>query len=168
MKRWLLAVSVVLMLSGCALNPHTIDGGISLPEHSHTAPTGENVLAHDPVGYCGNTVTTVRCEGLGKREEAWERSFWGGTSVGLSDFLRWLDYGEEICRCLPEYYVKTEFSKSEYGINLSDGYVRYDGGQCQLTREQVTWLTEILEEIKARTGNDLCALPPAERPVFGE
>ena len=159
--------ALATMLVGCG-DPFAIDGGVSLPEHSHAAPVGDNVVGHDPEGYCGNTVTTVRCEKLGKQEENWERSFWGGSSVGLSDFLRWLDYSEDTCRCLPEYYVKTEFSASEYGVSLTGGYVRHDGKQCQLTEEQVNWLAETLDEIKAGAGKDLCALPPAEQPVFGE
>ncbi|MBQ3134408.1 MAG: hypothetical protein IJB75_01170 [Oscillospiraceae bacterium] len=150
------------------MDPFAVEAGVSLPEHGHTAPQSNNVVAHDPVGYCGNTVTTVRCEKLGKQEERWERSFWGGSSVGLTDFLRWLDFSEDICRCLPEYYVKTELEQMEYGINLTGGYVRLGDKQCQLTEDQVSWLAETLEAVKAGTGKELCALPPAERPVFGE
>lgn len=162
-----LAVLGAALLTGCNQNQR-IDGGVSLPPHSHVAPQSDNVVAHDPAGYCGNTVTTVRCEQPGKQEESWERSFWGGASVGLTDFLRWLDYRGELCRCLPEYRVKTEFSESEYGISLTGGYVRYGDKQCQLTEEQIVWLTEMLEEIKAGAGKDLCALPPAEKPVYAE
>lgn len=158
----------VLLLTGCSVDPFAVEAGVSLPEHSHVAAQSDNVVGHDPVGYCGNTVTTVRCERLGKQEERWERSFWGGASVGVTDFLRWLDFSEEICRCLPEYYVKTELSASEYGISLTGGYVRYEGKQCQLTEDQLAWLAETLDGIKAGTGKDLCALPPAEQPVFGE
>ena len=99
---------------------------------------------------------------MGKQEENWERSFWGGTSVGLTDFLRWLDYDDGICRCLPEYYVKTEFSASEYGINLSEGYVRYQGGQTQLTEEQLTFLTQTRDEIASGRVEGLCSVPLAE------
>ena len=160
------SVAVAMLLAGCRANPFVMDGGVSLPEHSHVAAVGDNVVEHDPEGYCGNTITTVRCEKIGKQDESWERSVWGGNSVGLTDFLRWLDFSEELCRCLPEYYVETELSASEYGISLTGGYVRHEGKQCQLTEEQVRWLTETLAEIKAEEG--LCALPPAERPVFGE
>ena len=152
--------ALALLLVGCG----TIDGGISLPVHSHVAPQSDNVVGHDPVGYCGNTITQVRCEKPGN----WEHSFWGGNSVRLTDFLRWLDYKDEICRCLPEYYVQTELSEAEYGISLTEGYVRHEGKQCQLTEDQLIWLTETLAEIKAGAGEDVCALPPAEQPVFGE
>ncbi len=162
-KRCLLLGSVLLVvLSGCDFDPYAINAGVSLPDHSHVAPKSDDVVGHDPVGYCGNTVTTVRCERLGKQEERWERSFWGGTSVALTDFLRWLDYSGDICRCLPEYYVETEFEQMEYGINLTAGYVRLGDRQCQMTEDQVAWLTETLIEIKAGSGKDLCALPPVE------
>ena len=120
------------------------------------------MVEHDPVGYCGNTVTTVRCEKLGKQEERWEKSFWGGTSVGLTDFLKWLNYDDGICRCLPEYYVKTELSASEYGINLSEGYVRFEGKQIQLTDEQLKYLQETIHEIAADQVDGICSLPLAE------
>lgn len=157
-----------LMLTGCSIDPFAVDAGVSLPEHDHVTPTGDNVVHHDPVGYCGNTVTTVRCDKPGKQTERWERSFWGGSSVGLSDFLRWLDYSDNICRCLPEYYVETEFEQTEYGINLTAGYVRLGEKQCQLTEDQVNWLAETLDEIREGAGEDLCGLPPAEQPVFRE
>ncbi len=166
LKRFLVSAIVVLMLSGCSMNPYVVDGGVSLPDHSHAAPQSDNVVVHDPVGYCGNTVTTVRCQRVGKQEENWERSFWGGNSVELTDFLRWLHYSGDICRCLPEYYVETEFSESEYGISLTGGYVRYEGKQCQLNGDQLAWLTETLAKIEDGTGKDLCALPPAEKPVY--
>ena len=117
MKKLLPLILLFLTLTACSTSPYDSDGAGSGPvpesDHSHAAASGENVVAHEPEGYCGNTVTTVRCERVGKQEENWERSFWGGTSVGLTDFLRWLDYEEGTCRCLPEYYVKTEFSDSE-------------------------------------------------------
>ncbi len=168
MKKISLLLCLLFVLSACA-SPYDSDGAVSVsePDHSHPAPESGNVVAHEPEGYCGNTVTTVRCIPMGKAGNGWERSFWGGSSVGLSDFLRWLDYSGEVCRCLPEYYVKTEFAASEYGINLSDGYVRFEGGQCQLTQEQTEWLKSAIDEIEKGGGKDLCALPPAEkRPVY--
>ncbi len=163
MKKISLLLCLLLVLSACA-SPYDSDGSVSVskPDHSHTTPEGGNVVAHEPEGYCGNTVTSVRYVPVGKAEKEWECSFWGGASVGLTDFLRWLDYSGEICRCLPEYYVKTEFAASEYGINLSDGYVRFEGKQSQLTQEQLEWLKTTIEDIAEGKGKDLCALPPAE------
>jgi len=167
MKKLFPLLALLLALTACRTSPYDSDGAASgpvpEPDHSHAAASGENVVAHEPEGYCGNTITTVRCERVGKQEENWERSFWGGTSVGLTDFLRWLDYDEQICRCLPEYYVKTEFSASEYGINLSEGYVRFEEKQCQLTGEQIQWLQKIMEAIASDQVDGLCALPPAEK-----
>ena len=166
MKRLAFLLGLLLTLTACG-SPYTSDGSVSTsqPDHSHTPPDGSNVVAHEPVGYCGNTVTTVRYAPMGKTGEEWERSFWGGHSVSLSDFLRWLNYDDGTCRCLPEYYVKTEFAASEYGINLSDGYVRFEGKQCQLTEEQTQWLKTTLDEIAEGNGKDLCALPPAEQKL---
>jgi len=167
MKRLALLLCLLLMLTGCG-SPYDSDGSQlgSQPDHSHTVPKGSNVVQHEPEGYCGNTVTTVRYVPMGKAGEGWECSFWGGSSVGLTDFLRWLDYSGEVCRCLPEYHVKTEFASAEYGINLTDGYVRFEGGQCQLTEEQTQWLKTIMEEIAAGNGKDLCVLPTAERNML--
>lgn len=168
MTRCLLTAAVILLLAGCTLNPFAVETGVSLPEHSHAVQVGDNEVEHEPEGYCGNTITTVRCEKPGKQEERWERTFMGGTSVGLTDFLRWLDFSEDICRCLPEYYVDTELSEAEYGISLTGGYVRHEGKQCQLTEEQVAWLTRTVETLAAGTVDGLLCIDPAERPVFGE
>lgn len=163
MKQLSLLLCLLLMLTACG-SPYDSDGSASAsrPDHSHAAPEGDNVVKHEPEGYCGNTVTTVRYVPMGKLAEGWEHSFWGGSSVGLSDFLCWLDYSGEICRCLPEYYVKTEFAASEYGINLNEGYVRFEGKQCQLTGEQIEWLKTTINDIADGNGKDLCALAPAE------
>ena len=75
--------------------------------------------------------------------EPWEASFAGSDSVALTDLLRYLDYSGDICRCLPEYNVDTEFGKG-YGINLTEGYARYDGGQTPLTEEQIEQIGEII------------------------
>lgn len=164
MKRLLFVVALLIVLTGCSASPYDSDGSGSVlpPDHSHTAPEGDNVVAHDPAGYCGNTITTVRYEAMGEQGDRWEKSFWGSTSVGLTDFLRWLDYSGEVCRCLPEYYVRTEFGDSEYGVNLSLGYVRFEGKQTQLTKEQLEQLKVMIEEVKTGTGKDICSLPQAE------
>ena len=166
MKKLLPLFALFLVLTACRTSPYDSDGSVSgpvqEPDHSHAVATGENVVNHQPEGYCGNTITTVRCERIGKQKENWERSFWGGTSVGLTDFLRWLSYDDGICRCLPEYYVKTEFSASEYGINLSESYVRFEGGQTQLTEEQLAYLRQTMDDIASGRVEGLCSLPLAE------
>ncbi len=106
-------------------------------EHHHALSDTDHTLEHDPAGYCGNTVTTVSCE-------AWEVSFWGGDSVALTDLLLYLDYSGDVCRCLPEYTVDTEFGTG-YGVNLTEGYARHDGGQVPLTAEQVEEIRGILD-----------------------
>ena len=98
---------------------------------------------HEAAGYCGNTVTTISRE---ERvwDEPWEASFWGEDSVALTDLLLYLDYSGDVCRCLPEYSVDTEFGTG-YGVNLTEGYARSGGGQTDLTEEQVEQIREILE-----------------------
>lgn len=117
---------------------------MALGSHIHTLHEGDNILEHAPVGYCGNTITTVSYTPFGQKEkEAWETSFWGDKSVALTDLLLHLDYSEGICRCKPEYTVETEFGKS-YGLNLTDGYARYEDTQVSLTAEQLEMVREIL------------------------
>lgn len=119
------------------------DGEDDPEEHSHL-PSGEgNVVEHEAAGYCGNTVTTVsRDTRMGG--EPWEASFWGDDSVALTDLLRYLDYSEDVCRCLPEYTVDTEFGTG-YGVNLTEGYVRYNDSQVTLTEEQTAQIREIID-----------------------
>lgn len=162
MKRYLSAVfSLALALALVSCGVQAAGGAEKVPEgaasvpvadtsqpqepgHSHQLAQEDNVLPHEEVGYCGNTITKVR---RNERlvEDPWEVSFWGSDSVALTDLLIHLDYSGEICRCLPEYYVDTEFSQEEYGLNLTSGYVRYGEGQAELTQEQVELLQGILE-----------------------
>lgn len=105
--------------------------------------TEDNTVEHEKAGYCGNTVTTItRKTWLGG--EPWEVSFWGDDSVVLTDLLLYLDYSDGICRCQPEYNIDTEFGTG-YGINLTEGYVRHDGGQTSLTAEQIETIQGILD-----------------------
>lgn len=113
----------------------------------HELYDGDNVLPHDSIGYCGNIVTTVKYDPIGKADECWEKSFWGSHSVALTDMLRWLDYSDDICRCKPEYTVTTE-GGDVYGVNLAEGYVRYGKGQVQLTESQMTELKATIEAVK--------------------
>ena len=113
------------------------------PEHAHTLSETDHTVDHEAAGYCGNTVTTISRETwLGG--EPWEVSFWGDDSVALTDLLLYLDYSGDICRCLPEYNVDTEFGTG-YGVNLTEGYARHDGGQVSLTAEQVEEIQAILD-----------------------
>lgn len=111
--------------------------------HIHQLSNEPNTIEHEIAGYCGNTVTTVACH-INNSEAVWEKSFWGSHSVNLTDLLLYLDYSGDICRCLPEYTVNTEFGE-DYGINLTDGYVRHDGGQANLTAEQVEEIQTIID-----------------------
>ena len=93
----------------------------------------------DPVtGYCGNTMTTIILENK-------EYTFMGSDSVNLTDILINLKYDPmKVCRCIPEFTVKTEFGEP-YGVNLTQGYARSKEGQANLTVEQIQLIQEILD-----------------------
>jgi len=121
--------------------PAAPDGQAEEDGHSHSLSEGDNVLEHEAAGYCGNTVTTISRAGQADGDPV---SFWGSDSVKLTDLLRDLDYSGEVCRCLPEYTVDTEFGAG-YGISLTGGYVRYNGGQAPLTAGQVELIQGIFD-----------------------
>ncbi len=150
MNRLMGLALVLLLLGGCTQYP--ADQSVS-QAHEHAGAVQNKIVAHEEVGYCGNTQTTLRK--MNGREVVWEASFMYGDSVELTDLLRWLDYREGICRCLPEYEVDTEFSGA-YGIHLSQGYVRCGDAQVQLTGEQLDRIREI---VLANT--PLCGYPTA-------
>lgn len=112
-------------------------------DHTHHLSEEDNTVDHDPAYYCGNTMTTVSWE-TGMDGESRKVSFWYDDSVALTDLLLYLDYSGEVCKCLPEYSVDTEFGTG-YGINLTEGYARHDGGQVSLTEEQAETIRAILE-----------------------
>ena len=114
------------------------------PDHSHQSAEGDNILPHEPMIYCGNTITEVTENGR-LVDDPKAASFWGGDSVALTDLLIHLDYSEGICRCLPEYLVETEFGEEPYGVNLSESYARYGDSQVELTQEQVEQIQGILD-----------------------
>lgn len=166
MKRcWILflALALVTALAACGARRGGASGGEDpgeavlspAPEEAppeegedlceHQPSQGNNVVEHEFAGYCGNTVTTVS-----RQDGAWDGplSFWGDDSVALTDLLRYLDYSGDVCRCLPEYNVDTEFGTG-YGINLTEGYARYGGGQTSLTEEQTQRIRAILERAAA-------------------
>ena len=106
----------------------------ALTEQENRTETG------GPVGYCGNTQTTLYFE------DGTSKTFDGSDSVWLTHLLRTLDYKpENLCKCLPEYKVDTEFAKG-YGLSLS--YARCDKGQASLTKEQSERLEQIIEKVK--------------------
>ena len=140
-----------LLLTACGAAPEAGEPvsspGDASPAADHVLlPDGaQNVVPHDSPGYCGNTVTTVvyhPLEGAG-----FTKTFGGDDSVALTDLLRFLDYSaDRVCNCAPEYTVNTEFGAG-YGLSLSQGYARYQGGQVQLTAGQVEEFRQILARV---------------------
>ena len=106
-------------------------------DHNHTLAETPQVVEDPVTGYCGNTMTTIILDGQ-------EYTFMGSDSVNLTDILINLKYdSDRICDCLPEFRVKTEFGEP-YGVNLSEGYVRCDEGQADLTIDQIEEIQKIL------------------------
>ena len=69
----------------------------------------------------------------------------GSDSVNLTDILINLKYDpNNICRCMAEFSVETEFGMS-YGVNLSQGYVRCEESQTELTLDQIETIQKILD-----------------------
>ena len=106
-------------------------------DHGHEAAEKAQIVEDPYSGYCGNTMTTISMDGK-------EYTFEGSDSVYLTDLLLNLAYDpDKLCDCMSEFTVKTEFGGS-YGVNLSQGYARYDGAQADLTKEQIEVIRNIL------------------------
>lgn len=113
--------------------------------HSHTAFNGNNIIEHEFAVYCGNTRTRISLANT-EGGEPISLSFWGEDSVALTDLLRYLDYNEDVCKCVPEYHVDTDFNfDGGYDISLTGHYARCNGRQVNLTQEQVDLIYEIWE-----------------------
>ena len=163
-----LALTAALGLSGCAERAAALGNGENEANNSGTVSEftaalnagedtavidedgfehklfeGDNTVEHSPDGYCGNTQTTITRNTRSGGEPA-ENTFMYDDSVALTDLLRWLNYSGDVCKCIPEYYVKTEFSIEQYEISLSEGYARHDGGQVSLTAEQLELISDII------------------------
>ena len=107
-------------------------------DHSHTLAQQPQTVDDPVTGYCGNTMTTIILDGK-------EYTFMGSDSVNLTDILINLKYDPmRVCRCAPEFTVKTEFGEP-YGVNLNQGYARCEEGQADLTEEQIEKIREILD-----------------------
>ena len=106
--------------------------------HLHMSAIRPETVDAPVTGYCGNTMTTIILEGN-------EYTFMGSDSVNLTDILINLKYDPmKVCRCIPEYTVKTEFGEP-YGVNLTQGYARCKEGQANLTVEQIQLIQKILD-----------------------
>ena len=150
----LFCLGLSLALSACGISSAGEKTGTegSPDTHLHQLSEKDNTTVHDAIGYCGNTVTTVTYRN-GADGEARKVSFQSEDSVELTDLLRYLDYSGDICKCLPEYQVDTEFGVN-YGVSLTEGYARYNGGQAELTKDQVKRIQEILDRHAGQTDNE--------------
>ena len=148
MKRTLFGLVLVLaLLCGCAAQTAPPEeSAVPSPDHPHPA-AADNVLPHEQVGYCGNTVTEIRAGDA-------EASFWGSDSVALTDLLHWLDYRDDVYSCPAEYTVTTELSETPYELNLTAGFARHDGRQVSLTDEQIGTIAAILDRADLRAAEE--------------
>ena len=106
--------------------------------HLHMSAIRPETVDNPVTGYCGNAMTTIILEEK-------EYTFMGSDSVNLTDILINLKYDPmKVCRCIPEFTVKTEFGEP-YGVNLTLGYARCEEGQATLTVEQIKLIQEILD-----------------------
>lgn len=150
-RSFLLLPLLFLLLSGCGAAPASGAGQPEAPPspaaeeaHQHQPTDEPQLIADSPTGgYCGNTLTQVRPFNAAPDGDA-QTAFWGSDSIALTDLLLTLDYSGEVCRCLPEYTVDTEFG-TDYGVSLTGCYVRHDGAQADLTAEQVEAIRDILD-----------------------
>ena len=72
-------------------------------------------------------------------------TLYGESLWKLKDLLSTLSYDPgNLCRCMEEATVS--FGTSSYGINLTEYFVRHDGGQAALTEEQAAQIRQIIEE----------------------
>ena len=111
---------------------------VIMDDHSHTLAEQPQTVDDPVTGYCGNTMTTIILDGK-------EYTFMGSDSVNLTDILINLKYDPmRVCRCAPEFTVKTEFGEP-YAVNLNQGYARCEEGQADLTQDQVSLIQQILD-----------------------
>jgi len=117
------------------------EGETKVSEHQHELAKEPQIIDNPVSGYCGNIMTTVYLDGK-------EISFMYDDSVVLTDILINLAYdSEKICRCMAEFEVDTESGKG-YEVNLTEGFVRFEGGQAELTEEQAARMKEIIERLR--------------------
>lgn len=93
---------------------------------------------YEPIGYTENIKTTITFN-----ENNASYTFDGSNSIILTDILRNLDYSGQMCRCMADYKIETEFGS--YGIKLDgEAYARSGGGQSDLTLEQAQKLGAVI------------------------
>lgn len=151
MKRIILLLLMLLLL--CLTGCKKADPESAAPEPT-TPATEVSQTAEDPepIGYCGNTLTTIQvCEAFGQATGE-EYTFMSGPSVTLTDLLLRLDYDPlKVCKCCDyDIAVTTEFG-GPYYVSFREAYARCKNeegtlAQADLTAEQLQTIQQILEE----------------------
>ena len=108
-------------------------------DHAHH-PAGPAEIK-EKSGWCGNMMVTVYLDTM-------HYTLSGTHAVTLTDILYYLDYSPDaLCRCAAEFTVDTEMGKG-YQINLTEYFVRYDGGQAPLTEEQAQAIQSVVSTLE--------------------
>ena len=126
---------------GILRDPHPEDPGRELPDHPHSFAPEPETIPDAPQGYCGNIRTTVR---LPQKSVTLE----GTPSVELTALCESLAYDpDRACRCDKEFEIVTE-SGMVYECNLTEGFLRCEKGQADLTVGQAETIRTILEPLQ--------------------
>ncbi len=145
-----LSVTAACVFSSCGANVGTGESNTAGAQinaasssglgHTHQLAVEPNTVSEPISGYCGNTLTTVYCNGK-------KYSFCYDDSVTLTDILINMEYDKDkVCDCETEYGVDTEFGDG-YSLNLTQGFARCDNGQADLTEEQLEKVKEVMNKL---------------------
>lgn len=141
------SILICSFMSGCSNEPlnnknpsnetttSVVDEGTELPSYY------PSLEIPDPPGVCGNLSISIYRPGLKEQSKV---EIYGNDAIVLTNFLNYIEYNEESCRCMPEYTIETMFGT--YGLNLSCPCVRFGDYQRGLTGMQVSDLKKIISK----------------------
>ncbi len=142
----ILVLATVLCLVSCEKEESYDPSDDEIPEaktlvsEGHTAAVNGSNTVDDPINaFCGNTQTSIYVEDG-------YYTFMGGDSVALTEILSNLKYDEDVCKCRPDFYVRTEFG-GPYGVSLDRYYARSGSAQKALTEGQAQKIRAIYESL---------------------
>ncbi len=145
MKYLAFTVALCLLLSGCAsTQPDTAsDLQSTVPaqltdtlENGSPSPAPEDLC----IRFCPILVKYLP---QGASQAQGYSFFDDAAEATLVEILTKADYNQGLCRCAAEFTMILE-GVGEYQLNLSQGYIRHEGTQADLTQDQVQTLTDIL------------------------
>ncbi len=153
MKKYPLIITACLMcvalLAGCNTDRVQQSESVESIESAVSAEASESTTSEEPSEEESTTGhiydDTLVCEVISNSDSTLSGSFMGGDAALMTKMLQELDYRKEnLCRCLPEYTVKTKYGS--YGISLNQSYARCDKGQAELSDEQLKFAEEVINK----------------------